>query len=699
MYEQFFGLVDAPFRLTPDPRYLFLSRKHAEALAHLKLGLKETSGFVCITGDVGTGKTTLLRAFLQSLGKEISTAYIYNPAMSAQELLETIAAEFGIPPPAERTRKALVDGLNRHLLTQRQSGRVSVVVIDEAQALSIDVLEQLRLLSNLETATEKLLRMILVGQPQLRTLLTHRDLAQLNQRITLRWHMGPLSYRETVGYIRHRLQVASRGRRIRFFTLPAMYFVYRFSRGIPRLINMVAHRSMLAAFASDRRIVPSRCVLQAYREIGAVPLRPTNKRRQRAAWAVAGAAACLAVAAVGAERYGWWDDGGTPRDAGASAPLEPTVAAALAPDVFGPPAAETTPPPQPAGEPAVDAAATDEPAATPPPEAPPPAQEVASGPPPAADLPAPPAEAPAPPPMDAAPIPPDAAPTPPTEAAATPPADTAPPAATPSPPAADVVPANAPPPAPAAVASPPPEAATAPPTEPAPVPVAPEPAPDPAAGRSASLEERLAAIDPETSAHAAVQALLAAWRVRPLAPDESVDPKDLSPVAQRRQLDELRLDANTSMLRLLDLPAILELASPEAHGARYATVIRMYADRCELVVGEGKMTVPTSLLERFWVGDAHVFWRDFESLGRTFGMEARGPQVARLQRLLRRVGAYEGDETGLFDPETTSALLDFQRSRSLDVDGRVGRLTRIVLYAAVGGYPRPTLAVHDRAPS
>jgi general secretion pathway protein A len=659
MYEQFFGLVDAPFRLTPDPRYLFLSRKHAEALAHLKLGLKETSGFVCITGDVGTGKTTLLRAFLQSLGREVSTAYIYNPAMSAQELLETIATEFGIPAQGERTRKALVDALNRHLLTQRQGGRVSVVVIDEAQALSIDVLEQLRLLSNLETATEKLLRMILVGQPQLRTLLTHRDLAQLNQRITLRWHMGPLSYRETVGYIRHRLQVASRGRRIRFFTPSAMWLVYRFSRGVPRLINMVAHRSMLAAFASDRRMVPARCVLRAYREIGAVPLRPTSRGRRRVAWGTAGAAACLAVAAVGAERYGWWAENGTPEDADASAPIEATVAAAVAPELIGPPeppAAEATPSLQGASEPPANGtppAAGTELAATPPPETPP-APEVANTPPPP-------------------------------ETAATPPPPEAP---------------ATPPPAEPEVASAPHPDATAPAPAETPPPAVPTPSPpDLAAGRHATPEERLAAVDGETSARAAVQALLAAWRARPLAPEEWVDPKDLNPVARPRQLDELRLDANASMLRLLDLPAVLELAIPNTSGTRYATLVRMHADRCELVVGEETMTVETSFLERFWVGEAHVFWRDFESLGRTFGMEASGPQVARLQRLLRRIGAYEGDETGRFDPETTSAVLDFQRSRSLDVDGRVGRLTRIVLYAAVGGYPRPTLVVRNGAAS
>src|SRR5262245_33585729 len=191
MYERFFGLEDAPFRLTPDPRYLFLSKKHEDALAHLTLGLTE-SGFVCITGDVGTGKTTLLRHFLATLGADVSAAYVFNPALSATELLQTINAEFGLPAKSP-SKKELVDVLNAHLLMLRQQSRRAVVVIDEAQALDIGVLEQLRLLSNLETPTEKLLRIILVGQPQLRTLLQHPELVQLNQRITLRWHIGPLT--------------------------------------------------------------------------------------------------------------------------------------------------------------------------------------------------------------------------------------------------------------------------------------------------------------------------------------------------------------------------------------------------------------------------------------------------------------------------------------------------------------------------
>src|SRR5262245_42380898 len=239
MYERFFGLEDAPFRLTPDPRYLFLSKKHEDALAHLKLGLTE-SGFVCITGDVGTGKTTLLRHFFANLGPDVSIAYIFNPALSRLELLQTINAEFGLPARST-SKKKLVDNLNAHLLALRQEGRRAVVIIDEAQALDIGVLEQLRLLSNLETPTEKLLRIILVGQPQLRALLLHPELVQLNQRITLRWHIGPLNARETVAYVHHRLMVAGHGKPRRLFSRRALALVHRYSGGIPRLVNMLSH--------------------------------------------------------------------------------------------------------------------------------------------------------------------------------------------------------------------------------------------------------------------------------------------------------------------------------------------------------------------------------------------------------------------------------------------------------------------------
>ena len=306
MYERFFGLGDTPFRLTPDPHYLFLSSKHAEALAHLRLGLKESSGFVCITGDVGTGKTTLLRAFLAELGPEVTAAYIISPALSTLELLQRINREFGLPGTST-SQMELVDTLNAHLLAQHQAGRVSVVVVDEAQAFSMDLLEQLRLLSNLETATEKLLRVVLVGQPQLRTLLLDPAMAQLNQRITLRWHMGPLRYRETVAYVRHRLAVASEGRAARLFTVPALRLTHSLADGVPRLINMIAHRATLAAFVARQPRVTRRSVVRAYREIKAVPLPGTLSVVRRAAWGAAGVAVGVGVVTLGVP-LGWFTD-------------------------------------------------------------------------------------------------------------------------------------------------------------------------------------------------------------------------------------------------------------------------------------------------------------------------------------------------------------------------------------------------------
>lgn len=593
MYERFFGLADTPFRLTPDPRYLFLSRKHAEALAHLKLGLRESSGFVCITGDVGTGKTTLLRAFLTGLGPEVATAYVFNPALSALELLQTINSELGLPATSP-SRKVLTDALNAHLLRQREAGRRSIVVIDEAQALSIDVLEQLRLLSNLETTTEKLLRIVLVGQPQLRALLMHPELVQLNQRITLRWHMGPLARRETAAYVRHRLKVAAGTTPPRIFTRAAIRLLHRLSGGVPRLINLIAHRAMLAAFAADSRVVNARIVRQAYREIGAVPLAAVAPPR-RAAWAAVGVGACLGIAAVGADRLGWRTEVRLPDVAQRSAP---TDVAAVVP----------TPDPAPL-------AATD---------------------------PAPPA-----PVADAAP----------------------------SAPAAEPPPADAP--APAETPPPEPVVAAVEPPPPAPPPV--------------DVAERLAARDAASTARAAVESLLAAWHTRPLATGEPVTMPDLTRVANARGLEYLPLFGNASMLRLLDLPAILELRIPGTDGPRWATLVGLSEGRYQLVVGGEPIAVDATFLERHWFGQAHLLWRDFESLGPTFGRDGGGAPVARLQALLRGVGTYHGAVNGVFDASTEAAVLAFQRSRLLTPDGRVGKLTRIVLYGAAGGYARPTL--------
>lgn len=266
MYESFYGFRDSPFRLTPDPDYLFLSANHQEALGHLLFGVKEGGGVVVITGEIGAGKTTLLRTLVRNLDAQTTVAYIFNPALSSLELLQTINADLGLLS-SSTSKKELTDELNRFLLAQQAADRRTVVIVDEAQDLEPAVLEQLRLLSNLETERAKLLQIVLVGQPELAQTLARPDLAQLNQRVTLRWHLRPLPVDDTGGYIRHRLQVAGGGRAPVVFTPAAIRLVYQFSRGVPRLINVLCHRALLIAYTQEERKIDSNIVRQAMKEL------------------------------------------------------------------------------------------------------------------------------------------------------------------------------------------------------------------------------------------------------------------------------------------------------------------------------------------------------------------------------------------------------------------------------------------------
>jgi general secretion pathway protein A len=266
MYEEFYGFRDSPFRLTPDPNYLFLSSNHQEALGHLLFGVSEGNGVVVITGEIGTGKTTLLRTLVRNLDTQTTVAYIFNPALSALELLQTINTDLGLSATST-SKKELIDELNRFLLEQQAAGRRVVVIIDEAQDLEPGVLEQLRLLSNLETEREKLLHIVLVGQPELRSILARPDLAQLDQRVTLRWHLGPMNDEETAGYVRHRLRVAADGREPVRFTPGALRQVYRFSRGVPRVINVLCHRALLISYTHEERQISQAVIRQAAKEL------------------------------------------------------------------------------------------------------------------------------------------------------------------------------------------------------------------------------------------------------------------------------------------------------------------------------------------------------------------------------------------------------------------------------------------------
>ncbi len=267
MYLPFYGLADKPFSITPDPRYLFLGGRHAEALAHLIYGITDAGGFIQLTGEVGTGKTTVIRSLLARKPDNAEIALILNPHLDARQFLQAICEELGIvlPPGAAGNLKELIDLLNRHLLAAHAAGRRVVVIVDEAQNLAADVLEQVRLLTNLETETQKLLQIILIGQPELRTMLERNDLRQLAQRITGRYHLEPLSREESAAYMRHRLRIAGATQEI--FTRGALAELYRASGGIPRLLNVIGDRALLGGYTRDRHVVNAALTRRAASEV------------------------------------------------------------------------------------------------------------------------------------------------------------------------------------------------------------------------------------------------------------------------------------------------------------------------------------------------------------------------------------------------------------------------------------------------
>src|SRR5690242_9299662 len=259
MYLEYYGLKEPPFSITPDPRYVFLSERHRDALAHLLYGIGKggSGGFVQLTGEVGTGKTTLCRLLLEQLPENTRVALVLNPKLSPVELLETICEELKLDIVERRgSLKGLVDTLNAYLLDAYAQGLRVVLIVDEAQNLSVDALEQVRLLTNLETDTQKLLQIILLGQPELRGILARGDMRQLAQRITARYHLMPLDANETGAYVRHRFRIA--GGLHSPFTTAAVARIHKHSGGVPRLVNVIAERALLGGYAHDATTIDAR---------------------------------------------------------------------------------------------------------------------------------------------------------------------------------------------------------------------------------------------------------------------------------------------------------------------------------------------------------------------------------------------------------------------------------------------------------
>lgn len=328
MFERYFNLRENPFTIAPNPRYLYLSDRHREALAHLNYGLRENGGCILLTGEVGAGKTTVCRCLLESLPEDVSIAFILHPPLGELELLQAVCGEFGIAYAPQSNARELTDQLNKHLLALHAKGRRAVVIVEEAQRLPIDVLERLRLLTNLETSEHKLLQLILIGQPELRDTLARPELQQFAQRIVARYHLGPLNFEEVRAYLAHRIKVAGGDPEI----LPpaAQLRIAQLSRGVPRVINLLCDRALLGCYARDQRRPDPRMIDEAAREVFGEPA-PAPRRRRLAAAVAAGFG--IVAAAAAAATYWQWDGHSAPAQAALVAPpaAPATVAHAAAP--------------------------------------------------------------------------------------------------------------------------------------------------------------------------------------------------------------------------------------------------------------------------------------------------------------------------------------------------------------------------------
>ena len=574
MYKKFFGFKERPFQLVPNPAYLFLSKSHEEAMAHLSYAISQGDGFVEITGEVGTGKTTLCRAFLNQLGKETEVAYVFNPKLDSIQLLKAINDEFGIGSESNNA-KDLIDHLNGFLLRRREEGKTVIVLIDEAQNLSKEVLEQLRLLSNLETNTSKLLQIILVGQPELGQMLDSHDLRQLAQRITLSSHLTPLTQKETGKYIEHRLHVASQKPEVQF-TRSAFKAIYRYSGGIPRLINIASDRALLTGFGLNKKKITGKIAKASIKELA-------GRGEMRGAGFQLGRRGALLVAVIAALILSFL-----------------YILSLTA--IFSP-----------SKEASVDTLLMNDEK-----EKPVVTQKV--------------------------PLPSD------TEKSL----------------AADSVPA--------------------PVKEAVPASVKIHPLQPRRLASGNELRDLLNEMDPKASREAALEAALALWHDKPELSPSLQEVEDDSAFfnlgARQNGLLVQKIEGDMSLLKKLNLPAILEFKSSGGFGSRYLTLAKMN-DWGVVFMGQGdeeRIEVDSERLMPYWSRVAHVVWKDFLGSPGAIAMNSQGEAVVALKLFMHDVGYRDIELNPVYDLNTLDTVKGIQRSHGLPADGVVGPLTKMVLF-------------------
>ncbi len=636
MYEAFYGLNEKPFNLTPDPRFLYLSSKHKEAFAHLLYGVRNRCGFVMVSGEIGTGKTTICRSLLKQLDPDTEVAFIFNPKLSPIELLQTINADFGIASKAETVR-GLIDELNAHLLERAAKGKNCVLIIDEAQNLGTETLEQIRLLSNLETETEKLLQIVLIGQPELAAKLELIELRQLNQRITARYHLGTLSGEETLHYIAFRLRVAGGRKKVKF-TRSAVRTVHRISGGTPRVINALCDRALLIGYTKETRNISPAVVRKAATEIQGAgrPGSSYGRFRKLVPASLVAAAAIVAVMAalwwpmskadfsIGAiPEWSFWEPGGSV----VSGDAQP---------------ADKTPENDPIKVAVV------------PPAAPP--QESAA-----------PVRTPAPGIAEAASIVPAAE-------------DAVVKTEALPPPTTDAV-----------VAAPKSE-------EPVLLPITEAPKTDlpqvdvPPVEQVASLAvpaEEKAPVSAGSQPHQGLAAIVRAWDLAVLeSPPADVTWSSIVEFAAANGLRALSMSPNTTQIGAIDLPVLVRLRKGTT--LEWAALTTFESNQIKMLYGDGhEEELKPDDFRKAYTGDAFYLWNDPAPNAEPLRARAESDAVADLQADLKTLGLLDRDPTGAYDVATFDAIGRVQRATGIAVDGVAGPQTRMVLTSWLdrGGAP------------